>query len=108
MDQKKTKYKANWTLADLTAMIKWKAPKRPNVPKEREGLEIVWNEVKDLDLPTIEQRWSQQDEEELAEFGRNGRYTIERTHIMRRAERREGKKQFQLNYLLLNQEILSR
>ena len=86
---KNTKYVPNWTQADLKAMIKWKAPKRPNIPTNREGLEEVWEEVKDLVAPDNEPRWTQRDENILAEFQNNGRFTIERTYIMRRAERRK-------------------
>ena len=33
----------------------------------------VWNEVKDLD-PPIDQQWTEQDEDDLAEFENNGRF----------------------------------
>ena len=47
MDQRRTKHIPNWTLIDLKAMIKWKAPKQPTIPFNRESLVDVWNEVKD-------------------------------------------------------------
>ena len=92
MDQKRTKYIPNWTLIELKAMIKWKAPKRPNLPTNREGLVEVWRDVKNLTPPSNEQRWEQRKEDTLAQFQRNGRYTIERTYIMRRAEQRKKEK----------------
>ena len=88
MDRKKTKFVPNWTLADLKIMIKWKAPKRPNIPTDREGLVRVWEEVKDLVPPTSKQ-WTEKRANDLAEFENNGRFTIERTYIMRRAEFRK-------------------
>ena len=91
MDQRRTKHIPNWTLIDLKAMIKWKAPRRPNIPTNREGLVAVWNEVKDLAPLRLEQQqeWSHHDQEELTKFEKNGRYCIEQTYIMRRAEERK-------------------
>jgi hypothetical protein len=87
-DQKKMKFIPNWTLADLKVMIKWKSPKRPNIPSERVGLVSVWNEVKDLDVPTSS-GFSPRMESKLQGFEEGGRCTIERTFIMRPAEQRK-------------------
>jgi hypothetical protein len=88
MNQKKTKFIPNWTIVELKTMIKWKAPKRPNIPTVRDRLVEVWNEVKDLDPPPLEDQWKQQDEDELAKFESDGTHAIERLYIMRRAEKR--------------------
>ena len=84
----KNAFAGNWTVADLKVMIKWKAPTRPNIPTNREGLVRVWEEVKHLKPPTDEQ-WSKRKNDVLEQFDKDGRYTIERTYIMRQAERRK-------------------
>jgi len=75
-------FKANWTVADLKAMIKWKVPKQKNVPTDREGLAELWNEVKGITPPSLNLRNQQNCVDTLAQFEGDGPYQIERTFIL--------------------------
>ena len=106
MDLRKTKHLPNWTPADLRAMMKWKAPKQPNLPATRGDLVEVWEEVKDLTPPpSNDGHWEQSKEDELVKFQNNGRYTIERTYIMRRSERQK-RRSYLSRYQNYNPEVL--
>jgi hypothetical protein len=70
-------------------MIKFKAPTKCKLPTNREGLEKVWEEVKDLAPPRSQRRSSQLHQDRLDAFSKGGRLDIERTWIMRNVMKRK-------------------
>ena len=63
-----------WTIPDFIKMIRYKTPKAVLSSKNRKQLKVIWNTVKALPVPDIDDipKWSEKDESNLIEFQKDG------------------------------------
>ena len=87
---KNGKYVANWNQSDLKAMIRWKDPKASFKDINGDKYVELWNKVKDNKDSADRICWTERDEELLKNLeSESGIYSINRTHIMRKAEKQK-------------------
>ena len=82
---------SDWRIPDFIKMIRYKTPKAVLSSKTRPQLLVIWNAVKNLPAPDMDDipKWNEKDENTLIEFRKDGRSNISRSYVMRRVERRK-------------------
>ena len=81
-----------WTIPEVKKLIKWKQPKIAVSSKSKEELVVIWDDVKDLIPPGLDDTipvFTEADQKLLDEYKKDGKFDIARCYVMRRAERRK-------------------